>query len=175
MVVALRDNARAQGGHNATVGSLITEPGVVNVIPPVVTFSVDLRSQDDALLNRLTSRDLPALFAAIAAEERVEYSLDVEWAVPPTPFDAAIIERAEAVCNEHDYSSRRLWAGAAADCGVSINWVEAMRCLSLVHAPKRMLNRGVPPLYRNRGRRASTRVRDLVRRNRASAVKYASL
>jgi N-carbamoyl-L-amino-acid hydrolase len=115
MLVAVRDNARARGGHNATVGSLIPEPGVVNVIPPVVTFSLDLRSQDDDLLNRLTGQDIPALFDAIAAEERVEYTLEVEWAVPPTPFDEAIIERAEVVCKEHDYSARRLWAGAGHD------------------------------------------------------------
>ena len=115
MVVAVRDYARAQGKHNATVGSLIPEPGVVNVIPPVVRFSVDLRSQDGDLLEDLTNRALPALFGAIAAEERVEYSLEVEWAVPPTPFDAATIARAEAVCRERGYSMRRLWAGAGHD------------------------------------------------------------
>lgn len=115
MVVAVRDNARRQGGHNATVGSLVTEPGVVNVIPPVVSFSLDLRSQDDSLLDRLTGQAIPALFDAIAAEEQVEYSVEVEWAVPPTPFDAAIVTRAEAVCRERGYSARRLWAGAGHD------------------------------------------------------------
>ena len=115
MVVALRDHARAQGKHNATVGSLVPEPGVVNVIPPVVSFSVDLRSQDGDLLEDLTSRALPALFGAIATEERVEYTLEVEWAVPPTPFDAAIIARAEAACRERGYTMRRLWAGAGHD------------------------------------------------------------
>ena len=115
MVVAARDHARAQGGHNATVGSLIPDPGVVNVIPPVVTFSLDLRSQDGSLLDRLTGQDLPALFGAIAAEERVECTLAVEWAVPPTPFDAATRDRAEAICRERGYSARRLWAGAGHD------------------------------------------------------------
>ena len=115
MVVAARDQARAQGGHHATVGSLVTEPGVVNVIPPVVTFSLDLRSQDGHALDDLTGRSIPALFDAVAAEERVEYALEVEWAVPPTPFDPALIERAEALCRERGHTARRLWAGAGHD------------------------------------------------------------
>jgi beta-ureidopropionase / N-carbamoyl-L-amino-acid hydrolase len=115
MVVAARDLARERGDHNATVGLLAPEPGVVNVIPPVVTFSLDLRGRDDATLEGLLAGDLRARFDAIAGEERVEYDLAVEWGVPPTPFDAAIKERAEALCRERGYSARRLWAGAGHD------------------------------------------------------------
>jgi beta-ureidopropionase / N-carbamoyl-L-amino-acid hydrolase len=115
MVVAARDLARERGDHNATVGTLTPEPGVVNVIPPVVTFSLDLRGRDDATLDGLIATDLRARFDAIAGEERVEYDLAVEWGVPPTPFDAAIKDRAEALCRERGYRARRLWAGAGHD------------------------------------------------------------
>lgn len=115
MVVAARDHARAGGSHHATVGSLVAEPGVVNVIPPRVAFSLDLRSRDGDLLDRLTARDLPALFDPIAAEEGVEYTLEVEWAVPPTPFDPALRDRAAALCRQRGYPARRLWAGAGHD------------------------------------------------------------
>jgi len=115
MVVAARDLARAQGDFNATVGQLTPEPGTINVIPPLVTFSLDLRGRDDTTLDRLLSSELRDLFETIAAEERVTYDLAVEWAVPPTPFDATIRDRAESLCAERGYRSRRLWAGAGHD------------------------------------------------------------
>ncbi len=67
------------------------------------------------MLDAAVDDDLRALFDAIAAEERVEYTFEVEWSVPPTPFAAAIKDRADALCRERGYSSRRLWAGAGHD------------------------------------------------------------
>lgn len=115
MLVAARDLARQRGDHHATTGTLTPEPGVVNVIPPVVSFSLDFRSRDDAVLDDVIARDLRARLDAIAAEERVEYGLTVDWAVPPTSFDAAIVSRAEVACRERGYRARRLWAGAGHD------------------------------------------------------------
>lgn len=115
MVVATRDLARGQGDFNATVGSLTPEPGVVNVIPPLVTFSLDLRGRDDATLETALASGLRQQFDRIAAEEGVTYELVVEWSVPPTPFAAAIKDRAAALCRERGYSARRLWAGAGHD------------------------------------------------------------
>ncbi len=115
MLVAARDLARERGDINATVGQLTAEPGVVNVIPPLVTFSLDLRSREDATLVAVTGDILRARFDAIAAEERVEYDLTIDWRVPPTPFDAAIKARADALCDARGYATRRLWAGAGHD------------------------------------------------------------
>ena len=115
MIVAVRDLALARGDINATVGNLTPEPGVVNVIPPTVTFSLDLRGRVDATLEAVVADDLRASFDTIAREEGVTYDLVVDWGVPPTPFAAAIKDRAEALCGERDYSARRLWAGAGHD------------------------------------------------------------
>ncbi len=115
MVVAARDLARERGNFNATVGQLTPEPGVINVIPPLVTFSLDLRGRDDAVLDGVLAGELRARFAVIAAEERVAYDLVIEWAVPPTPFAATIRDRAEALCAARGYRARRLWAGAGHD------------------------------------------------------------
>ena len=115
MLVAARDLARARGDHHATTGILTPDPGVVNVIPPVVTFSLDLRGRDEAALEEVLGRDLRARFDAIAAEERVDYTLAVDWAVPPTPFDAGIVASVEAACRARGYTHRRLWAGAGHD------------------------------------------------------------
>jgi N-carbamoyl-L-amino-acid hydrolase len=115
MVVAIRDLARQQGRLHATVGSITAEPGVVNVIAPTVTFSLDLRSQDDDALNAAVTTDLPACFDQIASEEGVRYTLEIDWAVPPTHFARRIVDRAAALCQEHGYPARRLWAGAGHD------------------------------------------------------------
>lgn len=115
MIVAARDLARARGDCNATTGQLTPEPGVINVIPPRVTFSLDLRSREDAVLDALLAGELRARFDTIAAEEGVAYDLVTEWAVPPTPFDAAITARAAALCAARGYRARRLWAGAGHD------------------------------------------------------------
>lgn len=114
MVVAARDLARERGDVNATTGLLVPEPGVMNVIPPVVRFSLDLRSGDDTV--RATA--LAALrerFAAIAAAEGVAVELTEHWSVGVTPFDPSIKARAEQLCVERGFSSRRLWAGAGHD------------------------------------------------------------
>lgn len=114
MVVAARDLARERGDINATTGVLVPEPGVINVIPPVVRFSLDLRSRADAA--RAAALDSARQrFAAIAAAEGVEVDVTEHWSVSVTPFDAAIEARAERLCAENGYSSRRLWAGAGHD------------------------------------------------------------
>lgn len=115
MVVAARDLALGRGDINATVGSLTPEPGVINVIPPTVTFSLDLRGRVDTTLETVINDDLRERFDAIAREEGVTYDLTVDWSVPPTPFAAPIKDRAEALCRERGYSARRLWAGAGHD------------------------------------------------------------
>lgn len=115
MVVAARDLALKRGDLNATVGNLTPDPGVVNVIPPTVTFSLDLRGREDATLQEVLAADLREQFAQIAAEEGVACEIEVEWGVPPTPFATAIKDRAEAICRERGYSARRLWAGAGHD------------------------------------------------------------
>ncbi|MGN6672487.1 MAG: Zn-dependent hydrolase [Thermomicrobiales bacterium] len=114
MVVAARDFARAADDLKATAGTLTLEPGVVNVIPALVTFSLDLRAQASATLTAMLAA-LRRQFNDIAAEEGVIVEVVEEWSVPPTPFDAALTDRAEALCREQGYSWRRLWGGAGHD------------------------------------------------------------
>ena len=114
MIAAARDLARQRGDVNATTGVLTPEPGVINVIPPTVTFSLDLRAREDAAHDAALAAARER-FAAIAAEEGVAVEVAEHWRVPPTPFDAAIKDRAEALCRERSYSVRRLWAGAGHD------------------------------------------------------------
>ena len=56
ILVALETEATACGTAVLTVGRLVVEPNQTNVIPGRVTFRVDARSVDDALLARLGDR-----------------------------------------------------------------------------------------------------------------------
>ncbi len=115
MVVAARDLARQRGDIHATVGVLTPEPGVINVIPPTVTFSLDLRSKEQPVLEAVVQTALRQQFDQIASEEGVTYELAVAWAVPPTPFAVPIIQQAAAHCQAQGYRYRTLWAGAGHD------------------------------------------------------------
>jgi N-carbamoyl-L-amino-acid hydrolase len=114
MVVAARDLAREHGQLKTTTGVLTPEPGAINVIPGSVTFSLDLRAQDDGIQDAAIAA-IRERFGAIAAEEQVTVTVEEYWRVPPTPFDAAIKDRAEWLCRERGYSVHRLVGGIGHD------------------------------------------------------------
>ncbi len=107
MIVAARDLARGRGELKTTTGVVTPEPGAINVIPEVVTFSLDLRASDEALVDAALA-DIRARFDAIAVEERVSVAVEEFWRVPPTTFDAAIKDQAEQLCRAHGYPFHRL-------------------------------------------------------------------
>ncbi len=70
-VLHVRDCARE--GTVATVGQIVCEPNAVNVVPETVTVSVDARSPDPELLDRLIA----------------EIGFDVAWRTEPVPLGDA--------------------------------------------------------------------------------------
>jgi acetylornithine deacetylase/succinyl-diaminopimelate desuccinylase-like protein len=107
MIVAGRDLARERGDLKTMTGVVTPEPGSINVIPELVTFSLDLRARDEALVDAALA-EIRQRFDAIAAEERVSVTVEEFWRVPPTTFDAAIKDRAERLCRERGYPVHRL-------------------------------------------------------------------
>ncbi|HEY5258085.1 MAG TPA: Zn-dependent hydrolase, partial [Candidatus Baltobacteraceae bacterium] len=85
LVLALERAAREQGDAVATVGRTIVEPNGTNVVPGRVTFSLDLRSPDDAKLDAIE-----AAFARAVedVEKRRGVSIGIESFEkrPPTPM-----------------------------------------------------------------------------------------
>ncbi|OJD12026.1 hypothetical protein AJ78_07314 [Emergomyces pasteurianus Ep9510] len=84
MMVRAREIAQKHGGL-ASVGIVDIKPGSVNTIPGFVSFSLDFRAADTAIVERCDA-ELREEFAAIAAEEgkgigkpcRVEWVLDFD-------------------------------------------------------------------------------------------------
>lgn len=106
--------ARMGDGLRATVGSLVVEPGVVNVVPGKVRLSLDIRHATDTMrrskLNELLQR------AAKIANER-GLQLDVETILDQSavPADPELMERLAQACKDSSHDDFRLVSGAGHD------------------------------------------------------------
>ena len=109
----LRDEL-ARGDTVATVGSLQLEPGVINIIPSRATFTVDLRDPDEARLRAAEER-LAGLLARLAADERVEVSVERLVRLQPVTFDARVCDMIERAATERGLTVRRMTSGAGHD------------------------------------------------------------
>jgi N-carbamoyl-L-amino-acid hydrolase len=98
----------------STVGRISVEPDAINVIPSRATFTADVRSYDDAVVER----GVEAIrFEVDAACERVGASSDVEeiWRIPHTEFSEPVCSTVETVAAELDVSAERIVSGAGHD------------------------------------------------------------
>jgi N-carbamoyl-L-amino-acid hydrolase len=114
MIVAVRDLARSDDVVKATTGVVAPSTSSVNVIPELVTFSLDIRAAGEQQ-QEATAAAIRDQFAAIAAEEGVSVELEEHWRVPPTPFDARLRDLAAQLCRERGYRAHRLTGGIGHD------------------------------------------------------------
>ncbi len=98
----------------ATVGRLSLEPNIINTIPGKVTFSVDFRHPDPAVLEDQVQR-FQQLIDRVAAERTVEVVANRFWTSEPTPFDAAILTAVSDSVDALGLPNRSLWSGAGHD------------------------------------------------------------
>lgn len=97
-----------------TVGELSVEPDSVNVIPSEVTFTVDLRSYDNATVDK-GIKAVDAELAAACEREGVDYSLEKLWQIPHTEFSPRVRDRIEGAARETGRSFERMVGGAGHD------------------------------------------------------------
>jgi N-carbamoyl-L-amino-acid hydrolase len=98
----------------ATVGRLSLEPNVINTIPGRVTFSVDFRHPDPAVLEGQVER-LRALVAEVSTETGVEATVERFWTSEPTPFDPNVIGAIASAVADLGLPRHDLWSGAGHD------------------------------------------------------------
>ena len=111
----VRDLANEMGGSQvSTVGVMNFTPDLVNVVPDVVTMTVDLRNTDESLLQQAEARFRD--FVETAAEaEGVEVDSRSLARFEPVEFDPRVVDMIEATAETQDRSSRRLPSGAGHD------------------------------------------------------------
>jgi allantoate deiminase len=113
-VALVEKTAKTTPGLRATVGSLVVEPGVVNVVPGAARLSLDVRHANDSVL-QLALADLIASAQTIAVGRglKLEVEMIMDQAVIPT--DPAMTTRLVAAVARAGQTDFRLVSGAGHD------------------------------------------------------------
>ncbi len=108
--------ARGADGEvgRGTVGQLDVHPGSRNVSPGRVRFSVDMRHGDPAQLEWM-GRELASRAAATASRRGVSIEVAPFWHSPPTPFDAALVQRVRDAAAARGLRARDIPTGIGHD------------------------------------------------------------
>lgn len=120
MVLAVErhcETHRTEGGLVGTVGMLEARPGAANVIPQDVTFTVDVRSGDDAA-RRAAVAALRARFADIARGRDVDVGAEIFYAADAAPCHPALQAQLAAAITAQGLAVRHLPSGAGHDAMV---------------------------------------------------------
>jgi beta-ureidopropionase / N-carbamoyl-L-amino-acid hydrolase len=98
----------------ATVGRLNIEPNVINTIPGKVTFSVDFRHPEPAVLESQFER-LNELVNDVANTRGVKATINRFWTSEATPFAPEVIAAVEQSCESLGLPQHHMWSGAGHD------------------------------------------------------------
>lgn len=98
----------------ATVGRISVAPNIINTIPGEVTFSVDFRHRDPAVLERQVER-LETLVTRVSEARGVEGTVDRFWTSEPTPFAPHVVDAVASAIDALGMPRFDLWSGAGHD------------------------------------------------------------
>ncbi|WP_052339260.1 Zn-dependent hydrolase [Gorillibacterium massiliense] len=101
----------------ATVGSLQTHPGTVNVIPGCATFSLDVRHADADALD-VFCQSMEAELMRIASSRRLTLDVRPWMSSPPVQLDPILTDAWETAARSCGYTTRRMVSGAGHDAQI---------------------------------------------------------
>jgi allantoate deiminase len=112
--LAFREDAVARDDVRATTGFVRVSPGIVTAFNGTCELSLDQRALDpDVLADMLAKAKQNS--ERIAAQEGCEVTWERIWRIEPIPFDAELIDMADAVIGEVAGTSYRLPSGPLHD------------------------------------------------------------
>lgn len=116
MVLFVETLAREHAGDAmvATVGKIDAQPGATNIIPGVVTFTLDLRCMDDAVREAAVAR-FGREVAAIAQRRKLEAVIEPFHDVVATPCDPKLQDGLAKAIESLGHTPLRLPSGAGHD------------------------------------------------------------
>lgn len=107
--------ARAHGPLAvATVGVVEVPSASINVVAGDVSFTVDIRHPEDAVLD-LMEAEIRTEAAEIGARNGTQIGLDCFWKAAPVPFDANCIACIRAAAEQSQFTTRDCVSGASHD------------------------------------------------------------
>jgi allantoate deiminase len=124
VVLALREEARAQEGMTANVGKLLVEPGGFNVVPGLAEFTVDVRSPTPQGFERAEDF-VRRTVQQVATEEDLGVEVSVTHRKPPVTLDEGLQDALVAAAELEGASYRRMPSGAGHDAMVLAHHVPA--------------------------------------------------
>jgi hydantoinase/carbamoylase family amidase len=124
VVLALREEARAQEGMTSNVGKLLVEPGGFNVIPGLAEFTVDVRSPTPEGYERAEAF-VRETVKRVAAEEELGVEISTTHRKPPVALDEGLQDGLAAAAEAEGASYRRMPSGAGHDAMVLAHHVPA--------------------------------------------------
>ena len=104
----------AQPGAVGGVGQVKFSPNSRNVLPGTVVFTVDIRTPDQAKLNRMRA-EIETRAAAICGELGVGCSVEPVGHFDPVTFDSVLVGRVRAAAEKLGYSHMDIISGAGHD------------------------------------------------------------
>lgn len=113
-VIAFLRKVAGNGTTLATIGSMRFEPNVINVIPRLAKFTVDLRDPDEARLKDAENK-LKEFLAEISEKEGVEISTERLVRFEPVLFNQDIVSQIIDSSEKFGLSWRRMTSGAGHD------------------------------------------------------------
>eukprot|EP01031_Cornospumella_fuschlensis_P048544 gene48545-59447_t len=114
IVQQLRLIADEAGTTLATVGCMRFEPNLINVIPRLASFSVDLRDPDEQRLQSVERR-LQGYLTTLAEHRGVQIDSQLLARTQPVVFDPQLVSAIEAAVQRQGLSYRRMTSGAGHD------------------------------------------------------------
>jgi allantoate deiminase len=117
MILAIERLAGAEPDLVATVGRMKVLPGVQNVIPGRVEFTIDMRGPADADRRKAHARALSAL-REVAGRRNVAIAIDTFQENPAVALDPVVIEAASQAIAACGCTPLRLPSGAGHDAGI---------------------------------------------------------
>jgi N-carbamoyl-L-amino-acid hydrolase len=98
----------------ATIGDLKVAPGSRNTVPERLVVSVDLRHPDGPVLEAMVAQ-FGRLVAAHAGAHRIDHRIERIWHMPPTRFDARLIDAVERAAAALGLKRAKIVSGAGHD------------------------------------------------------------
>ena len=112
--LAFRDDAAARHDVRATTGSVVVSPGIVTAFNGSCELSLDQRALDAGVLAEMLAAAREAA-GRLAREEGCTAAWEPLWEIEPIPFDAELVELADAAVKAVAGTSHRLPSGPLHD------------------------------------------------------------
>lgn len=98
----------------ATIGDISASPGSRNTVPERLTFTIDIRHPEAAVLEAMVAA-LRAAIDAAAAAAQVTAGVEQVWYMPPTEFDRTLVDHVARASEMLGYPAQRIVSGAGHD------------------------------------------------------------